>query len=67
MPGMATGETPFNLIFGAEAVIPIELGVPTLWVQLYDEMQNSVHLLLNLDLLEETRDKARLRMVAYRQ
>ena len=66
-PRTATDETPFNLIFGAEAVIPIQLSLPTLRVEQYDEAENPARMMLNLDLLEETRDKARVRMAAYRQ
>ena len=39
-PRTATDETPFNLIFGAEAVIQIELSLPTLHVEQYDEVEN---------------------------
>ena len=65
-PRTATDETPFNLVFEAEAVIPVELSLPTLRVEQYDEAENPARMMLNLDLLEETRDKARVRMAVYR-
>ena len=33
-----TEESPFRLAFGSEAVLPIELKLPNIWVQSYDEM-----------------------------
>ena len=35
-----TQETPFNLVFGTEAVIPVEIGLPTMRVDFYDESRN---------------------------
>ena len=32
----ATGETPFMMVYGAEAVLPIEMCEPTMRVMLYD-------------------------------
>ncbi len=36
----STGESPFMLVYGAEAVLPIEMYEPTLRVMLYDENAN---------------------------
>ncbi|XP_025630274.1 uncharacterized protein [Arachis hypogaea] len=36
----AIGETPFKLVYGAEALIPIEISVPTLRTDLYDQSNN---------------------------
>lgn len=52
----STGATPFSLTFGARVVIPIEQTVNTL-----DEDQNNSLLHLELDLLDEKKDKALLR------
>ncbi|GKV06415.1 hypothetical protein SLEP1_g18313 [Rubroshorea leprosula] len=49
----ATGETPYHLAFGTEAVIPIEIGVPSFRVTHFDEGQNGQLLRENLDLLAE--------------
>ena len=62
-----TQETPFNLVFGIETVIPVEIGLPTIGIDFYEESRNPDQLRANLDLLEETRNKADLRMAAYRQ
>lgn len=60
-PRTSINETSFNLVFGIEAVISIEIGLPTMRVELYDESNNPIWLRSNLNLVEETRDKARLR------
>ncbi|XP_020271608.1 uncharacterized protein LOC109846774 [Asparagus officinalis] len=54
----STGETPFRLTYGAEAVMPIEVGMPTIWLQHFNKDLNSLGLRVSLDLLEETREKA---------
>ena len=63
-PKEATGETPFSLVFGTEAVIPAEVGLPSYWVENYVEWENDVALLESLDFLEEKRDPATIRLVA---
>ena len=64
---LPTGETPFALAFGIEAVISVELGFPSARVEGFYEQDNSRDLKTNLDLLEEKRKKAQIRMAAYRQ
>ncbi|XP_021603076.1 uncharacterized protein LOC110608172 [Manihot esculenta] len=64
-PKTSTKETPFALAFGTEAVVPIELQVPTLRVQFNDENANSDKLRSNLDALEEIREEAQVRTAAY--
>jgi transposase InsO family protein len=60
-----TVESPFRLAFGAEAVIPIEIGVATLRTKHFQEDTNEKGLRLNLDLLDETREEAALYNDAY--
>ncbi|KAL5571885.1 hypothetical protein UlMin_021482 [Ulmus minor] len=50
-----TGETPFSLAYGVEAVIPIEINLPTFRIDNFDEESNDVLLALATDLLEEKR------------
>ena len=57
-PKEAAGETPFSLVFGTEAVIPAEVGLPSYRVENYCEQENCVALLENLDFLEEKREQA---------
>ncbi|GKV15225.1 hypothetical protein SLEP1_g26025 [Rubroshorea leprosula] len=63
----ATGETPYHLAFGTEAVIPIEIGVPSFRVIHFDEGRNGQLLRENLDLLDDVREEARLRTLVYKQ
>ncbi|KAL5560858.1 hypothetical protein UlMin_030605 [Ulmus minor] len=51
-----TGKTPFSLAYGVEAVIPIEISLPTFRVDNFDEESNDVLLALTTDLLEEKRE-----------
>uniref|UniRef100_A0A2N9GLE6 Uncharacterized protein n=1 Tax=Fagus sylvatica TaxID=28930 RepID=A0A2N9GLE6_FAGSY len=62
-----TGETPFKLTFGTEAVIPVEIGLTTLRTTFHKEEENEGQLRLNLDLLDETRDKAARRITLYQE
>ncbi|XP_070035574.1 uncharacterized protein [Nicotiana tomentosiformis] len=61
------GETLFSLVYGAEALIPMEVGEPTLRYFREDEEFNNEAMLINLELLEERRDLARVRMEAQKQ
>ncbi|GKF48750.1 hypothetical protein Tco_0142001, partial [Tanacetum coccineum] len=53
----SNGETPFSLTYGAEAVIPVEIGMPTLRTAEVDMIKNNEDLGINLDLLEEKREQ----------
>jgi len=35
-----TGHTPFRLVYGQEAVMPLEYIVPSLWVAAFTDMTN---------------------------
>ena len=63
----ATGETPFSLAYGVEAVIPIEISLPTFRVDNFDEESNDVLLALATDLLEEKREISQVRAAALQQ
>ncbi|PKU76802.1 hypothetical protein MA16_Dca001408 [Dendrobium catenatum] len=62
-----TGETPYNLCFEIEAVIPVDIGVPNHRVQTFDSNANDEKLRHNLDLLPEVRDGIILKVAAYHQ
>ena len=53
-----TGETPFKLAFGIEAVIPMEVGMPSLSRTCFDEHINDEGLKLALDCLLKVREYA---------
>ncbi|GJQ91137.1 reverse transcriptase domain-containing protein [Tanacetum coccineum] len=54
----SNGETSFSLTYGTEAVIPVEIGMPTLRTAEVDMIKNDEALEINLDLLEERREHA---------
>ncbi|GJU80756.1 hypothetical protein Tco_1283121 [Tanacetum coccineum] len=54
----SNGETPFSLTYGVEAVIPVEIGMPTLRTAEVDMIKNDEALGVNLDLLKEKREQA---------
>ncbi|GJT60220.1 hypothetical protein Tco_1003753 [Tanacetum coccineum] len=53
----SNGDTPFSLTYETEAVIPAEIGMPTLSTTKIDMVQNYKALEINLDLLEERREQ----------
>jgi hypothetical protein len=63
----STGETPFSLAYGMEAVIPTESEVPTARHELTTEMQNWEDMCHELDTVDERRERASIRMAAYQQ
>ncbi|XP_042412096.1 uncharacterized protein LOC122001428 [Zingiber officinale] len=63
-PKEAIGITPFQLMYGSQAVVPVEVGVESDQVQLYDE-GNLERRLMELDLVDETRAKAVVRLTMY--
>ena len=62
-----TRETPFRLTYGTEAVIPVEVGVTSTKQATFNEEENDDKLQLNLDCLDEVKDKASNRMAKYQQ
>ncbi|GJW14237.1 reverse transcriptase domain-containing protein, partial [Tanacetum coccineum] len=51
-------DTPFSLTYGTKAVIPAEIRMPTYRTAVVDTVHNDDELRLNLDLLEEKRERA---------
>ncbi|XP_071712726.1 uncharacterized protein [Rutidosis leptorrhynchoides] len=66
-PKRSTGETPFSLVYGTEAVIPAEIRVPTQRILAFDTENNSSILRENLNLLEERRIMAAIRQADAKQ
>ncbi|XP_070049433.1 uncharacterized protein [Nicotiana tomentosiformis] len=62
-----TGETPFSLVYGAKALIPMEVGEPTLRYFRANKETNNEAMLVKLELLDELRDLAHIRMAAQKQ
>ena len=64
-PQKSTGETPFSMTYGAEAVIPLESGFPTMKSGGFTPDGNEELLKRNLDLIEERRENARVQLAYY--
>ena len=62
-----TGETPFSLTYGSEAMIPVEFGLPSLRYKWTNEEINNINLNYELDLLDLKREQALIRMASYQQ
>lgn len=62
----STGESPFTLTYGTEAIAPAEIGEKSLRVEHYDAEENRQALRASLDLIEELREEASTRMSRYR-
>ena len=57
-PCRFTGETPFSMTYGVEAVIPLETGFPTSRTSSFNPRDNDEQLTKSLDLIEEKRENA---------
>ena len=67
IPNRATGQTPFSLVYGAEAVVPMELIYGSPRVLAYDEVAQDQHRCDDAVLLEENRLRAATRAARYQQ
>ena len=63
----STEETPFALAYGVEAVIPLEVGLPTTRRTEFDAEQNENNLRKDLNLVEERRDIVSIRLTSYQR
>ncbi|XP_074351337.1 uncharacterized protein LOC141690431 [Apium graveolens] len=66
-PRTTTGETPFFLVYRCEAMVPVEVGAYSFRRDNYDSEANEVNYRLYLDMIEETREDAQIRIAAYQQ
>ena len=57
-PHSSTGETPFSMTYGAEAVIPLETSFPTSRTSSFNPRDNDEQLTKSLDLIKEKRENA---------
>ncbi|RDX78359.1 Tf2-9, partial [Mucuna pruriens] len=61
-PHSAINETPFRLTFGTEAVIPVEIRELSLRTELFEPEANEGELRANLDMVQEVREAAHIRI-----
>ena len=67
MPRRSTGETPFSMTYGAEAIIPLETGFPTSRTSSFNPRDNDEQMTKGLDLIEEKREKVMVQLAYYQQ
>ena len=61
-----TGESPFALKFGMKAIIPIEIGMPTIQTEI-PEKANTEAVVKDLDTVDELREVEVVRIASYQQ
>ena len=66
-PRRSTGETPFWMTYGVEAVIPLEVNFPTQRTTAFCLSSNNGLLENSLDLIEERRERAMVHLAHYQQ
>ncbi|XP_075633941.1 uncharacterized protein LOC142606487 [Castanea sativa] len=66
-PRRSTGEIPFSMTYGAEAVIPLETGFPKMRASSFTPSDNDSLLEKSLDLVEERREIAMVQLACYQQ
>ncbi|KAL0367430.1 UNVERIFIED_CONTAM: Gag-Pol polyprotein [Sesamum radiatum] len=66
-PRESTQETPFNLVYGTEAILLAEIGEETWRIRSYGSQRNSKSRRKDLDLIEEKREAARRRVCIYKR
>ncbi|XP_075479399.1 uncharacterized protein LOC142520282 [Primulina tabacum] len=64
-PQSSTRETPYSLVYGSEAVLFVEIAQPSTRIESYPS-NNDQSRAIELDLVEERRDRTAIRMEAYR-
>ena len=64
-PRRPTGNTPFDLAYGMDAVIPTEIGLPTTQTTIWGQKDENLELERNLDWGDEVRENASIWMAAY--
>ena len=64
-PRRSTGKTLFSMTYGAEVVIPLETGFPTLRTSTFSADNNDGMLEKSLDLIEERRENVMVQLAYY--
>ena len=64
-PHRSTRETPFSMTYGAETVIPLETGFPTLRTSSFNPSSNNELLEKSLYFIEERRESAMVQLAYY--
>jgi hypothetical protein len=65
-PHSTTRETPFRMVYGSDAVIPVEIGHPS-WRIMYPSQENEQLLREDSDMVEEIREASRIKELSRKQ
>jgi hypothetical protein len=65
-PHSTIGKTPFRMVYGSDAVIPVEIGQPS-WQVMYPVENNEQLLREDSDLVDEVREFARIKELSRKQ
>ncbi|CAL1387108.1 unnamed protein product [Linum trigynum] len=63
----STGETPYALTYGTDAVLPIEMELSSYRIQAFHPDENQIELTHDVHLIEERREEALLRLAASKE
>ncbi|CAJ2644717.1 unnamed protein product [Trifolium pratense] len=66
-PQSSTGEAPFTMVYGSDAMIPVEINPPSWRRETITQEENDRALEENLDMIEERRERAHFREFAIKQ
>ncbi|CAJ2643996.1 unnamed protein product [Trifolium pratense] len=66
-PQSSTGEAPFTMVYGSDAMIPVEINPPSWRRETTTQEENDRALEENLDMIEERRERAHFREFAIKQ
>ncbi|XP_016199156.1 uncharacterized protein LOC107640119 [Arachis ipaensis] len=66
-PHPTTGETPFRLVYGVEAIIPVEVNEQIPRARFYDDVENIQAHKEELELLPKVREQVQIREAALKQ
>ncbi|XP_019176170.1 PREDICTED: uncharacterized protein LOC109171572 [Ipomoea nil] len=66
-PREATKETPFALVYGAEARLPVEAWIPTAREREFDPDNNDEMMTVELDTVDERREQVAKRIIEYQK
>ncbi|RDX87303.1 hypothetical protein CR513_31246, partial [Mucuna pruriens] len=66
-PQSSTRETPYQLMYGIDAMILVKIGKPSLRRNSFDPFENPLSLRVVLDLVEEIKEQACMRQAACKQ
>ena len=67
IPRRSTRETPFSMTYGSKSVIPLETSFPTLRTDQFSVEENDHLLSASLELIDERREVAMVKMAHYQQ